>query len=589
MRPTMKTLCDILDRVAAAGRGELLYVRRAGADSFEAWSAGDLLEQIDRCASALLALGIGRGGRVGLISGNRPEWHVVDFACHRLGATLVPLFPSLAVAQMADCFRRSECSVVVVDSPEQAANVASVADSLPQVRTLVLFDRPDDTPPELLRFDMPLVEWSEFLPAASDGNFDGPESVDAVATIIFTSGTSGPPKGVMLSHRNLVANVEGVKERSSAGVADVALSLLPLCHVYERTLDYCYLAAGARIAYSDPAELSIDMALVRPTLMVGVPRLYEKLRQAIEDRVHGSRVYGLGLRVGMQRARALLAGEPEGLLNKLLHPVVEWLVLRRIRGATGGRMRLMSAGGAALDPQLNWWYAAMGWELVQGYGLTESAPVISTNSLGDNRIGTVGRPLENVEVRLAADNEIVVRGPSIMKGYLDDPEATAEALHDGWLFTGDVGTIDPGGYLRITDRKKAILVTSTGKNVAPQVVETAISASPFVEHVMVVGNSRRFVAALIVPAFSRLERWAAENGLEGDRATLCSAAEVRDLFAAELERLQANLARYERARAFRLVDRPFTVAAGHLTPTLKLVRRKVEQEFASLIEDMYVH
>ncbi len=378
-------------------------------------------------------------------------------------------------------------------------------------------------------------------------------------------------------------------ERSPVEATDVALSLLPLCHVYERTLDYCYLAAGARIAYSDPSELSTDFMLVRPTLMVGVPRLYEKLRQAIEDRAQGSRLYVLALRIGMQRARASLSGEPEGLLNKLLHPIVERLVLSRIRGATGGRMRLMSAGGAALDPDLNWWYAAMGWELVQGYGLTESAPVISTNTLGDNRIGTVGKPLDNVEVRLAHDNEIVARGPSIMKGYLDDPEATAEALRDDWLFTGDVGTIEPGGYLRITDRKKAILVTSTGKNVAPQSVETVLSGSPWVEQVMAVGNDRRFVSALIVPVFARLEAWAAERGLGSDRAALCASQEVRALFAGELERLQANMARYESARAFRLVDRPFTVAEGHLTPTMKLVCHRVEEDFADLIEEMYVH
>ncbi len=584
MRPTMKTLCDILDRVAADGRSELLYVRRVGAASFDAWSAADLLEQVDRCASALRDLGVGRGGRVGLVSGNRPEWHVVDFACHRLGAVLVPLFPTLAAAQVEDCFRRSKCRVVVVDSPEQVAKVASGAGRLPELTTLVVLDHPADQ-----QIDVPMVEWDDFLPDDSGGDFDGPESADSVATIIFTSGTSGPPKGVMLTHRNLVANVEGVIECSPVEATDVALCLLPLCHVYERMIDYCYLAAGARIAYSDPSELSTDMGLVRPTMMAGVPRLYEKVRQAIEDRADGSRIYALALQVGMGRARALYAGEPEGLLNQLLHPVVEKLVLRKIREATGGRMRVMSAGGAALDPELNWWYAAMGWELIQGYGLTESAPVISTNSPGDNRIGTVGRPLENVEVRLAADNEIVVRAPSVMKGYLDDPEATAEALRDGWLFTGDVGTIEPGGYLRITDRKKAILVTSTGKNVAPQTVETAISASPWVEQVITVGNNRRFVAALIVPAFSRLERWAAERGLGGDSAALCVSDEVRELFAGELERLQVNLARYERARAFRLVDRPFTVADGHLTPTMKLVRHTVEEDFAALIEEMYVH
>ena len=580
----MKTLCNILDRIAADRRGELLYTRRVGADFFDAWGAADLLEQVDRCATALRELGIGRGSRVGLISDNRPEWHVVDFACHRLGAILVPLFPTLTAAQVADCFRRSKCQVVVVGSPEQAATVASMASGLPELTTLVALDGTADQ-----QVDMPVLEWNAFLPAASSGDFDGPESADSVATIIFTSGTSGPPKGVMLTHRNLVANIEGVMERSPVEATDVALSLLPLCHVYERTLDYCYLAAGARIAYSDPSELSTDLALVRPTLMAGVPRLYEKLRQAIEDRAHGSRIYALAHRVGIRRARALFAGEPEGLLNKLLHPVIDRLVLNKIRKATGGRMRLMSAGGAALDAELNWWYAAMGWELVQGYGLTESAPCISTNSLSDNYIGTVGRPLRNVEVRLAGDNEIVVRGPSIMKGYLDDPGATAEALRDGWLFTGDVGTIEPGGYLRITDRKKAILVTSTGKNVAPQAVETVISSSPWVEQVIVVGDNRRFVAALIVPAFSRLEPWAAERCLGGDHRALCASAEVRELFAGELERVQVNLARYERARAFRLVDRPFTLEDGYLTPTMKLVRRRVEKDFADLIAEMYVH
>lgn len=588
----MKTLCDILVRIRRAAREDLLCVRSPDTGELVSVSAAQFLARVDRCAAALARVGVGRGDRVGLICRNRPEWHIIDFGCQRLGAVLVPLFPTLTGRQATYCFGDSGSKVVIVEGGDQLDKLVSVSGALPELAVLAVIDPPECLP--VGPAGMRIFGFDELL-AQGDGTpaeLAGPESPDAVATIIYTSGTTGSPKGVMLTHRNLISNTEALQRFDPLSPADIGLSVLPLCHVYQRTADYVCLAAGARLAYSGPEKLSIDFKVVRPTVMVGVPRLYQKLRAAIEAQVarggaFDRRVYGLALRVGMKRARSRHGGTSEGLLNKLLHPVLEFVVLRKIRAAAGGRIRAFAAGGAALDASLNWWYAAIGWELAQGYGLTESSPVISTNRIADNRIGSVGQPLPGVEVRIEVDGEILVRGPNVMKGYWHRRQETEETIVDGWLRTGDIGKLDADGFLWITDRKKAILVTSTGKNVAPAPLENALQQSPYIQQVIVLGDGRRFIAALIVPSFDQLERWAGERGLGTDHADLCKASEVMALMQSEIDGSQAELARYQKVRAFRLLERPFTEEQGHLTPTMKLIRRAVLAQYADLIEEIY--
>ena len=643
-----RSLCDILDVVRERDLPDLLRYRPGGAASFHALSAARFLADIERCAAGLRTLGVSTGDRVGLICANRPEWHVTDFGCHRVGAVVVPLFDTLTAAQLRYCFGNSGCTVVVVEAAEQADKLgdALASEELGDVRWVVTIgesyperrEGPElDEAPRSTGLDAEIeatveidaaaeagaageCHWIGFAalldladrsrPAAEDSQTsrsvrcEPPPSGDDLATIIYTSGTTGPPKGVMLSHANILANIEGVQRRVPTFPGDVGMSVLPLCHVYERMIDYNYLMAGARVVYSSPAEAGADMRQVQPTILIGVPRLFEKIRQAIESRAAQASpmkraLFGWAQRCGLRYARRRLerpegsdgtgAGSSVGLFLRFSHRLAERLVLSKVRDGLGGRLRLISAGGAALPVSVNWWFLSFGWNLVQGYGLTESSPVISVNAVDTNRVGSVGAPLDNAEVRIAEDGEVLTRGPHVMRGYWNDPEATAATVVNGWLHTGDMGRMGADGCLYITDRKKELLVTSTGKNVGPQQIEGLLSESPFISQVMAIGDGRPFIAALIVPEYERLTQWveAYRLGLPTDRESMCSSDLVQELYLAELQRLQVDLARYEKVRAFRLLPESFSVKAGELTPTLKLVRRVVAERYGDLMEEIY--
>ncbi len=585
----MLTLCDILERVRGDDRPDLLMARPAAGKPFEEVSAADWLRGIELCARGLTGLGVSAGDRVGLICSNRPEWHVIDFACHRLGAILVPLFTTLVSEQVGYCFGDAGCRLAFVEGQEQLDKVIHGCAGNEILTTIVAIGAVEA---DAAGSGIAIVDLVDLLQrSAGEANLPGPADPDAVVTIIYTSGTTGPPKGVMLTHANFVANIEGIQEAEPVLPDDIGMSLLPLCHVYERLLDYTYLVAGARIAYSTPESVAADFKAVRPTIMIGVPRLYQKLRAAVEARFEegGGRakaIYRQALAVGTRRARARLLGEPEGMRNKLLHPLLDFLVLSKIREVAGGRMRVLSAGGAAIDTALAWWFLAVGWDLVQGYGLSETL-IISTNRRLDNRVGTVGRALFNVGLKVDENGEILTRGEHVMAGYWQRPDATAATILDGWLYTGDVGRIDSDGYLTITDRKKSILVTSTGKKVAPQPLESALIASAWIEQIIAVGDDRRFIAALVVPDWARVERWAERQGASADRSELVSSEALRVLLEQEIEAHQQEFSKYERVRAFRLLTEPFTLANGRLTPTLKPIRHRIVQDYGELIEEIY--
>ncbi len=606
------TLADLFRSFEKQGRADLLMERRGA--RFGIIAATDFGDRARRCAAALHRLGIRRGDRVGLVCSNRPEWHVIDFACHLQGAVLVPVFGTLTAVQVGHIFRDSGCRLAFAEGVEQLGKVAGVRAELPDLETIVLIrdagrvaaatgaggPRKAESGPLAARHAGVGNEAVTFADAALHELLaeepyreptPGPAGADSVATLIYTSGTTGKPKGVMLTHANVMSNVRAALQVLTVAPTDRGLSVLPLCHVFQRVVDYTFFFAGAQIAYGAPANLAEDYLLVRPTVVAGVPRLFERFRAAVLEQVASRgplqrRIFHWAERVGRRRAEHELGGGRWGLGDRLRFVIADSMVLRKVRAGAGGRIRYFASGGAALDPSLNWWFESMGMRLVQGYGLTETSPVIAANPQEANRIGTVGTPLPGVDVKIAADGEILTRGPHVMKGYWGQPEATAEVIVEGWLHTGDIGVLEDG-YLRVTDRKKHILVTSTGKNVAPQPIENAIAQSRYVEQVVVFGDSRPFVGALIVPDFAALRSWAAEKGLSTSADSMCTDERVIDLVRGEVDVLLRDFARFEQVRAFRLVPVPFSIDEGTLTPTLKAVRAEVEVRYASLIDDIY--
>jgi long-chain acyl-CoA synthetase len=425
----------------------------------------------------------------------------------------------------------------------------------------------------------------------------GAVKADDLATILYTSGTTGQPKGVMLLHSNIVSNVlAGLSMFGGVGPDDTHLSFLPLCHILERTGGlYVMLHGGVTIAYAESIDtVPANMLEVRPSVMIAVPRFFEKVYARVQEKVNADpparqRIFRWAVKVGAQAFAHRVAGTRPGLGLRLRHKLADKLVFAKVKERTGGRMRIFISGGAPLAQELAEFFGAVGLLVLEGYGLTETSPVIAVNLPTAMRPGTVGRPLPGVEVKIAPDGEILCRGPNVMKGYYNQPAATAEMLEpDGWFHTGDVGVLDTDGYLAITDRKKDILVTSAGKNIAPQPIENRLKTNPFVAEVVMVGNKRHFPAALVVPAFERLEKWAAEKGVAfGSREELVGLPQVEAHYQALVDQLGDDLAKFERIKRIKLLPKEFSIEAGELTPTLKVKRRVIEQKYKTLIDEIY--
>ncbi len=544
-------------------------------------------------ADGLAGLGVGRGDRVMLLSENRPEWHMVDLAVLDLGAVDVPVYGTLTPEQVAYQAADSGTVAAVVETPEQMSKLLAVRDRCPDLRHLIQIDGVTES--GVLAFD----EVSGSPDGGSEERFwDRAAEVDEhdLMTLIYTSGTTGDPKGVMLTHHNLVQNVLHSAHRVPVQRSDLALEFLPLCHVLERMVGYIYMWRGTSKAYCSVYHVGDLLAEIRPTLFVGVPRFYEKVQQRILERVQDApamkrALFGWALDVGREVSIRRIAGrEVSGLLARR-HALADRLVLSKVREGLGGRVRYCLSGGAELPMHVNEFFHALGIVLVEGYGLTETSPVISVNGVepGTIRLGTVGRPLDNLDLRLADDGELLVRGPSVMKGYWGKPDETAEVFDDeGFFHTGDLAEIDDGGFVLIVDRKKDIIVTAGGKNVAPQPIESHLKQSPYVDTAVLVGDRRPFIVALVSPAFEELRRWAAAEGVDAptDRH-LAEHPGVRRLIAEAIEAENAGLARYEQIKRFHVLDRPLTVEDGHLTPTLKVKRRVVEADFADVIEALF--
>ena len=591
------TLIRIYLGAVATHRRPDQFMRKT-AHGWEAISAERSLADVEALALALAELGVTRGDRVALLAENRYEWAVTDLAVLGLGAVLVPIYPTLLAAQVHELLTNCEPKVVVVSTTDQLEKVRAAVAGLPDVRALVVMDPlPPGGPPGEQALTA-LMERGATLRGCTPGSFvRTAETVrpEDLATIIYTSGTTGEPKGAMLTHGNIASNVEGSLRVLRYQAPDRYLSFLPLCHIFERMAGfYSILACGAGIVYAESIEtVGSDALEVKPTIMCGVPRFFEKVHARITGAAAAHppalrALFGWALGLGDARAQAHFGRRRLAPLSALQLPLADWLVLSRIRGRMGGRLRFCVSGSAPLSPAVIEFFFAIGIPIVEGYGLTETSPVICVNPLGREKPGTVGPPIPGVEVRIGEEGEILTRGPHVMQGYYRNEAATREVLRDGWFHTGDIGHLDADGYLVITDRLKDVLVLAGGKKVAPQPLEKALQRSHWITEAVLLGDRRPYVVALIVPDFAVLEVEAKRRGWpEGPRRTLLERPEVQAIYQAELDRLNKDLARYEQVKRFALLERELSVEAGELTPKLSVKRRVVSANFAAAIEELY--
>ncbi|HEX2203534.1 MAG TPA: long-chain fatty acid--CoA ligase [Longimicrobium sp.] len=553
----------------------------------------ELLERVSALAAALAEAGVGPGDRVAILSENRPEWAMADYATLGLGAIDVPIYATLPANQVAYILR--DCAAkVVFASRDQLPKILEVRGELPELATVVAFDDPGGAAGV-----RPFGELLEAGRRAVGGGFDFRARAlavtpDQVATLIYTSGTTGTPKGVMLTHHNLASNVAGILQHGFDRVirkGDVTLSFLPLSHVFERIVDYIYFDVGCTTTYAESMDKVADNLLeVSPTVAVSVPRLFEKIYARVTAATGvKAKLVAWARRVGEAVADARLAGRtpPAGAL--LQFRLADRLVFSKLRARTGGGLRLFVSGGAPLSAEIAKFFHAAGLPVYEGYGLTETSPVIAVNRPGAVRLGTVGPVIPGVEVAIGDGGEVLTRGPHVMKGYWNNPDATSEVIDgDGWFHTGDIGVLEDGGFLRITDRLKNILVTAGGKNIAPQPMENLAALSPYVAQVVMIGDRRAFPSMIVVPDFEVLGPWAKSHGLDpSDRAALCREPRVVSLVQEDVVGRLDDFARYELPKKVLLLPDEFTIENGMLTPTLKVRRKAVEQRYGAEIEGLY--
>ena len=590
------TLVDLFERVARQHkRPDTLNYKHDG--KWLSISSDQLLMLAKRIAAGLHAIGVRHGDRIALLSDSRVEWTLTDAGCIFAGAIDVPIYPTLTPAQVRYIINDSGSSVLFLADAAKFAELKDVLKDCTTIRHVVIFDPHGVDQNAALTLEQLEAKGEQLLREQPDlvDRLSSQTTPDDLATIIYTSGTTGEPKGVMLTHSNLVTNLIDSSGHLVFGDQDAALSVLPLSHVYERQAMYMYLFKGIKVYYAESLQaIAANLREVRPTILVGVPRIFEKVYLRVQERAAESgklsvAILAWSVKVAREYAELLVAHKPIRTFLKLKHALAVKLVFAKWRQAFGGRIRMLLSGGAALPEDLALIYIGAGLPILQGYGLTETSPVITSGSLEDNRVGSVGRAIPNVEIRIAEDGEIETRGPHVMSGYYNRPEETrAVFTDDGWFKTGDIGTIDEDGFLRITDRKKELFKTSGGKYIAPQPIEQAIRGSRFVSQVVLVGNERKFPAALIVPAWEQIESYVRLKGIETlDHSELCHHPRIIDLFKRQIERLTPDLARYEKVKKIALLENEFTIEGGELTPTLKVKRRVIDEKYKSVIDKLY--
>jgi long-chain acyl-CoA synthetase len=587
---TITTINDLFRRVADAANPRAMLWQ----DELGRWrpvSSDQIYQRVRALAGTFLRWGAQKGDRIALISENRWEWAVTDFATLAMGAVNVPIYPTLTGEQIAVLVRDAGCRLAVVSTRQQFDKLQAVRGQSGLERILIMDSA---APPEGAIAFSAVLAGADERGSERDPEFDARvRSVepDDLATLIYTSGTTGEPKGVMLTHGNVATNQSYATAEFGFGREDVCISFLPLSHITARALDYAMYFYGAQVVYcSQFDKLPEAMKEIRPTVFVGVPRVYEKIRQAVEQRASLSPVkkrllhWAIGL--GARHMDTVYDGRrPTSLPWRL----ADKLIYSKVKEAFGGRVSTFISGGAPLGIDTAHWFAQVGIALFEGYGLTETSPVIAVNTPRAHRMGSVGLPLANVECRLAGDGELLVRGPSIFQGYWHKPEANAECFdEEGWFRTGDIAHLDAAGFLYITDRKKELLKTSGGKLVAPQPIENRLKNSALVAHAALVGDRHKFICVLLSPNFVALEAWAAEQGIETrTRAELVSHSRVVALYAEIVQEVNSGLANFETLKRFRLVADEWTLETGEMTPSMKLKRRVITARYADLIAELY--
>jgi long-chain acyl-CoA synthetase len=595
----VRTIADLPFHVLGRFPKPLLVGRCRGA-AVEGYSNKEFFEQVRDLSLGLTAIGIEPGDRVAILSESRPEWVLTDLSALTCGAVTVPIYPTLSAGQARHILQDCGAKVVVVSSRPQLEKIQEIRHLVPSLECLVALEDAEATGASVLAFSAVstrghqrmMEHWGagrEFRDAAKA------IAADRLATIIYTSGTTGEPKGVMLTHGNLVANMRAATKVLDVGHEDVALSFLPLSHSFERMASYVYLYAGVTVVFAEAFDtVGRDIVTVRPTLITGVPRAYEKMQARVMDKGQSASpgraaLFRWAMRAGTAKSRATLRGRSVGPVTALKASVADRLVFSKIRAALGGRIRFVVSGSAPLAADTAEFFQAVGLPVIEGYGLTETAPILTVNPPAAPRVGTVGKPVEGVEVRIAADGEILARGPNLMAGYYNKPQATADAVRDGWFHTGDVGHLDAEGYLTITDRKKDVLVTSGGKKIAPQPIEAVLKRSPLVAEAILLGDRRKFAVALVVPDFAALERRLHDLGRpHGEREELVSRPDVLALYQEIVDALNHDLSQFERIKKIALLPAEFTIESGELTPTMKIRRKVIENKWREVIERLYV-
>ena len=584
----LKTVNDVL--VRATGRGDrAVMLGQEAAGDWKPITSAELYGRVRALADVLRGWGLGKGDRVAIISENRWEWPVTDFATLAIGGIDVPLYPTLTPEQIGYMLRDSGAKVAVVSSREQYEKLTHAGD-LPELEHVVVMDAGTFEGAESFASLMAGAEGKQQRDAEFDVLMKLVQPED-LATIIYTSGTTGEPKGVMLTHGNLASNMNVSTEAFKFNDQDSCISFLPLSHVTARHLDYVLVCYGTKVAYCAKFDqLPAAMKAVQPTILVAVPRVYEKIRQAVEGKSAASpvksKILQWALGVGKAHRAETLAGKsPSGIGWKL----ADKLVFSKIREAFGGRAKVFVSGSAPLGMDTAGWFADAGIRIFEGYGLTETSPVIALNYPNEHRIGTVGKAMPNVQFRFAEDGELEVKGPSIFVGYWKKEKETAEVFTaDGWFKTGDIGNVDADGYLSITDRKKELLKTSGGKMIAPQPIENRLKANTLIGQAAIVGDKHKFACVLISPNFAALEGWANGHGVATkDRKALVKDAKVVKAYQEIVDKVNLGLAPFESMKRVSIVPDEWSVEDGTLTPSMKLKRRVVEKKYAKEIGEFY--
>ena len=586
--PNITRVFDLLPNCVLPVNRDDVFASKVNGE-WKKYSAVELMENVNNVSLGLMKLGVKKDDKIAIISTNRPEWNFVELGVQQLGAVSVPMYPNITIEDYKYIFKDAEVKFIFVGDEGLLKKVKEATSELEGIQGIYTFDKIKGA-----------KHWTEVTDLGNGENiaqlepFKAAVQPDDLLTLIYTSGTTGQPKGVMLTHHNIVSNIDGLVEAKALDLlpTETALSFLPLCHIYERTDVYVYMYYGVSTYYAESMEtIGENLKEVKPHVFATVPRLLEKVYDKIVAK--GYELTGVKKQLFFWALNLGLKYDPMkdmGWWYNVQLGIARKLIFSKWKEALGGNVKIIASGSAALQPRLSRVFWAAGISIAEGYGLTETSPVISSSILTDFRVGCVGTVLPNIELKIAEDGEICVKGPSIMKGYYKKPEATAEAIDaECWFHTGDIGELFEGKYLKITDRKKEIFKTSGGKYVAPQLVENKLKESSLIEQAVVVGEGQKFPSALLIPEFSVLKDWCSRNGIEySDDASMVRNEKVKAKFNEEVKELMKGIAQYEQVKKVTILPKGFTIDSGELTPTLKLKRKVIHNKYKDLIEGMYV-